>query len=178
MCRFPIQDLPVHHLATLKVWAQDHQSMGDASINSQDSGFGTESLKGKLMAGSSVALDATDKQVVSIAKRYDLLREGEWWREVMGRLRDSGVTLVEADHLTAEGGARRGFDAAMVIQLEQMTLYGESEETKAGQEKVYVDGILEKKNSQIKAEWLKRKARMRPPSSGKPKIATLSDMKK
>jgi len=103
-----------------------------------------------------MGLSAADKQVIAVAKRFFRLREGEWWRALADDLVAMGVTPIEADLAMIEAFLERSFDASISTQLEQMELLAWDEGRKRGDENMYIDGILTKKQQQIKAEWLKK----------------------
>lgn len=118
-----------------------------------------------------MGLSAADKQVIAVAKRYNRLREGEWWRSLVDDLVAMGVTPIEADLAMIEAFLERSFDASISTQLEQMDLLSWEDGRKKGEENVYIDGILTKKQQQIKAEWLKKNSTNRAtinPFIGKP----------
>ena len=100
-----------------------------------------------------------DKQVIALARRYYLLREGEWWRSVSDELVNNGITPIEADSIMIEAYINRSFDAVQSVQLEQMSLLADDNSNKVRVEGEFIDGILTKKQQQIKAVWLKRKGK-------------------
>jgi len=65
-------------------------------------------------------LSPSDYQVLSMAQRYMLLREGTWWREVLTQLQQNGILPIEADSSLIEAYMESSFDATMAAQLEQM----------------------------------------------------------
>lgn len=103
-----------------------------------------------------IGLQPSDKQVIAIAKRYYLLREGGWWRQLLDDLANAGVVPVEADAALVEAYLERSFDAAAVVQLEQMALLAADFSAKASVEQEFVAGIRLKQQQAIKAAWLKK----------------------
>ena len=103
-----------------------------------------------------IGLLPSDKQVIAVAKRYYLLREGEWWRQLQDDLSNAGVRPVEADAVLVEAYLERSFDAAAVVQLEQMALLAEDYSVKAQVEQEFVAGIKFKQQQALKAAWLKK----------------------
>lgn len=101
-------------------------------------------------------MDASDKQVVAIAKRYNLLKEGEWWSSIMEDFQLESLVPIEADMKMVDIRLDNIFDATMAVQLEQMWLDDNALFEKQKQENDYNEQIIMQKNLQIKAEWLKR----------------------
>ncbi len=103
-------------------------------------------------------LSPTDKQVISMAMRYDTLREGEWWEAVDSQLKSNSVCPIEADENYIEDRKERLFEAARAIQFEQMELAVVRTNEKTAQAQVFIDNLLLQKNQQIKSEWIKKKS--------------------
>ena len=103
-----------------------------------------------------------EKQVISIAKRYQVLLEGEWWLGVSLLLKEEGISPIDADLQMIDGHLSRYFEAARTVQFEQMELHGLSDRMKMDEEGVFIGSIIKKKNAQIKAEWLKKNSKMTP----------------
>ena len=103
-------------------------------------------------------LSPTEKQVLSIAMRYDTLREGEWWYVVLKELQQDNVHPIEADTNLLEERRENVFEATRTVQFEQMELAVQKLSDKKMEEDVFIDHILQQKNQQIKSEWLKKKA--------------------
>lgn len=106
-----------------------------------------------------LGLSPRDRQVIVLAKRYYLLREGEWWRSVSDDLVNNGITPIEADSIMIDAYICRAFDAVQSVQLEQMSLLADDNSNKVHAEGEFINGILTKKQQQIKAVWLKRKGK-------------------
>ena len=145
--------------------ADDANGMGleeDTSLGfSESRSSNAESeLSVKLVTASKVNLDPTDKQVLSLARRYDIIRIGEWWVSVAEDMENSNVKLIEEDSRIIEHNLRESFDASAAVQLEQLELKSELQRLSNAQNDAFVGGILEQKQQQIKAEWLKKKARL------------------
>jgi hypothetical protein len=104
------------------------------------------------------SLSPVDKQVLTIAKRYDTLREGEWWKIVFDTLRVSGVNPIDEDMKLIEQKLDAAFEAAVATQFEQMELQSLDIQQKVKIEDKFMGQILRQKNQQIKSEWLKKNA--------------------
>jgi hypothetical protein len=107
-------------------------------------------------------------QVLSLAKKYYALREGDWWRKVQQHVKAQGIIPIESDAALLDTRLEYSFDAALATQLEQMQLFEDEEQLKKDDESTFIDGILTKMHQQIKAEWSKKMAR-----GGGPKKTTL-----
>jgi hypothetical protein len=127
--------------------ANEGKSMNDGGSRVM---LSTSSLTGDLK------MDASDKQVVAIAKRYNLLKEGEWWSSIMEDFQLESLVPIEADMKMVDIRLDNIFDATMAVQLEQMWLDDNALFEKQKQENDYNEQIIVQKNLQIKAEWLKR----------------------
>lgn len=103
-------------------------------------------------------LSPTDRQVISVAARYDVLREGQWWREIAESLAARNVVPVEEDLNLVDFLNERVFAAARAIQFEQMELGVVRLHDKRSEEEVFFNHIIQQKNQQIKSEYLKRKS--------------------
>ena len=103
-------------------------------------------------------LSPTDKQVLCVAKRYDTLREGEWWKCVFEDLHRTGVNPIEEDIRKIELKLDAAFEAAQASQFEQMELNSIDKRNKVKSEGAFMGQIIRQKNQQIKSEWLKRNA--------------------
>ena len=101
-------------------------------------------------------LSPSDYQVLSMAQRFLLLREGTWWREVLTHLQQNRILPIEADSVLIESHMESSFDATIAAQLEQMELQAEELRLKQRVEKGFNDQIITQKHHQIKSEWLKR----------------------
>jgi len=103
-------------------------------------------------------LSPTDRQVISIAMRYDTLREGEWWQVITQELEEEGVSIVDADANLVEDLRERVFAASRAIQFEQMELSVVRKKEKQSEEDIFFNHIIQQKQQQIKSEYLKRKS--------------------
>ena len=103
-----------------------------------------------------LGMNASDEQVVAIAKRYTLLKEGEWWTSILEDCQVEALVPIEADMKMIDTRMDRIFDATMAVQMEQMRLDDHALFEKQKKEMDYNDQIIVQKNLQIKAEWLKR----------------------
>ena len=101
-------------------------------------------------------LTPSDKQVVTIAQRYAVLRQGEWWRAVSEELKQSGVTPIETDFALMEAKLEQHFDASLSVQIEQMELQSEEKRLKKKEEEGFKDNLIEIEKQVIKSEWLKK----------------------
>lgn len=116
---------------------------------------------GKIMTPEEMAdqnLSPTDRQVISLATRYGILREGQWWSEIQQSLAERNVVPVDEDTNAAEAMTQRVFAAAKAIQFEQMELGVVRLQDKQAEEDVFFNHIIQQKNQQIKSEYLKRKS--------------------
>lgn len=121
----------------------------------------TEKSKARLLTADEMAdqnLSPTDRQVICLASRYGLLREGQWWQELQGLLAARGVKPVAEDKTMLDFMTQSVFEAARAIQFEQMELGVKRLEEKKTEEDVFFDHIIQQKNQQIKSEYLKRKS--------------------
>ena len=103
-------------------------------------------------------LSPTDRQVISLATRYGLLREGQWLREIQQMLSENNVVPVDEDTNFADNLNQKVFAAARAIQFEQMELGVVRLKDKQTEEDVFFNHIIQQKNQQIKSEYLKRKS--------------------
>jgi hypothetical protein len=106
-----------------------------------------------------IKLTPKEKQVLSIAKKYIMLRESDWWKNIYHSLQMMGIIPIESDMALIDMRLEYSFDASMALQVEQMKLYNENEYLKKQNENNFINQILTKKNQQIKAEWLKKNAK-------------------
>ncbi len=106
-----------------------------------------------------IKLTPKEKQVLSIAKKYIMLRESDWWKDIYRALQIQGIIPIEADMTLIDMRLEYSYDASIALQVEQMKLYHENEFLKKQSENQFIDQILTKKNQQIKAEWLKKNAK-------------------
>jgi hypothetical protein len=113
----------------------------------------------KVMGPSDIGLAPKDRQVLSLAKRYNAIREGEWWKEVESDLAGVYITPIESDFSKIECHLTKSFDAALTVQMEQLELESIEMHQKQRSEDAFIEKILEQKTQQIKAEWIKRNAK-------------------
>jgi hypothetical protein len=106
-----------------------------------------------------IKLTPKEKQVLSVAKKYIMLKEAEWWKTIYYNLLFQGLIPIESDMTLIDMRLEYAYDAAMALQIEQMKLFNENEDLKKQSENAFLDQILTKKNQQIKAEWLKKNAK-------------------
>ena len=104
------------------------------------------------------SLSPMDRQVVSMAARYGVIREGQWWNAIKEELSMEGIVPIEADLSLMLERLENLFEAARAIQFEQMELVAISDRNKHSKEQVFIGQILQQKNQEVKSEWLKRKA--------------------
>jgi hypothetical protein len=100
-----------------------------------------------------------ERQVVAIARRYAVLREGSWWTELQDSLRRDGVTPIEADLNMIQVRLGQHFEAAQTVQMEQMALQDLGERGRKVHEKRFIDSILSMKTQEFKAELLKHNSK-------------------
>lgn len=100
-------------------------------------------------------LTPTDKQVISIAQQYHALRAGEWWRTVITDLREEGIKPIESDMALVESRMSSSYDAAFNVQMEQFELHHQETGLKSSTERTFIGQILQKKDAQIKAEYMR-----------------------
>ena len=109
-----------------------------------------------LNSSGDLGLTPSDKQVLSMARKYLALREGEWWTFVKNASIEAEVVPIEADFALMDSRLEYSFDAAQAVQMEQMELYQEDQSIKKNTENQFIGQILTKKSQQIKSEWLKK----------------------
>lgn len=130
---------------------------GAGNNNEDDRSVGSEMSQEPFISSSGESkLSPSDYQVLAMAQRFLVLREGAWWRTVLATLQQNGVLPIEADAALIENRMEKAFDATMSAQLEQMELQAEELRMKQRDEKGFNDQIITQKNHQIKSEWLKR----------------------
>ena len=118
-----------------------------------------------LNSSGDLGLTPSDRQVLSMARKYHALREGEWWLKVKKALSQLNVEPIEADLALIDTRLEHFFDAAQAVQMEQMELSDEDHHIRKDTEDHFMGQIIYKKNQQIKAEWLKRNGRTKGNSS-------------
>ena len=120
--------------------------------------FHTENEKTKGHISSELALLPSDKQVLSIAKRYTIIKNGIAWREVQDELSSNYIIPIDSDQIKLNYNIKNYFDAISVIQLEQFELRDIEARSRFDKNNDFMSKILDQKNQQIKAEWIKKKA--------------------
>lgn len=120
-------------------------------------------------------LSPSDKQVLCVAKRYDTLREGEWWKAVFDELRNVGVNPIEEDLRMIELKLDASFEATQAAQFEQMELQALDKRIKVKSEDAFMGQILRQKHQQIKSEWLKKNAHREKTNKNKQFIAAAAN---
>lgn len=127
----------------------------DSSLH-EGGGFGGSMSQSVTVAISNdPGLRPTEKQVVSLVNQYSLLREGEWWRCVRDELIEKGIEPIESDGFLMQSKIGAAFDAAFVVQAEQMELFGSNQDMKRSEEEGFIGQLLAKKDAEIKTAWLK-----------------------
>lgn len=101
-------------------------------------------------------LEPREKQVLAVANQYNVLLEGQWWRQVREELAEAGKEPVESDSYLIQAKIGQAFDASFVVQTEQMELCGLEQDSKKGEEEAFIGQVLAKKEQQIKTAWLRQ----------------------
>lgn len=101
-------------------------------------------------------LQPADNQVVAIAQQYSVLRSGEWWHSVAEQLRDDAVKPIETDLALMESHLSASFDAAFLVQTEQMELHALEVGLSQTTETNFNEAIMSKKEAAIKAGYLRK----------------------
>ena len=104
-------------------------------------------------------LAAFERQVVAIARRYAVLREGSWWSDLQDELGREGVKPIEADLSMVQFHMTHYFEAAQTVQMEQMALQDVDERGRKLTEKKFIDSILSMKTQEFKTELLKSQSK-------------------
>ena len=123
--------------------------MDDTSVN----------IGGKTTSFAELGLTPQDKQVISIAKRYDILLRGEIWKEVDDILTAEGITPIDSDNAKIQYFLKERFNASSIILLEHFELNEVEKGVKREESDAFINKILDQKTQQIKAEWIKKNAR-------------------
>ena len=135
------------------------QLAGSAAISAEESAVllgGIAAAAGADGLADGLELSVFERQVVAIARRYAVLREGSWWTDLQDSLRQDGVTPVEADLTMIQVRLGQHFEAAQTVQMEQMALQDLGERGRKVTEKRFIDSILSMKTQEFKAELLKQ----------------------
>jgi hypothetical protein len=135
---------------------EDNESPAQLHTNVEDDDGSEMSQEPFISSSGESKLSPSDFQVLAMAQRFLILREGSWWRTVMQQLQQQGILPIEADAALIEDRMEKAFDATVSAQLEQMELQAEELRMKQTEEKGFNDQIVTQKNHQIKSEWLKR----------------------
>ena len=128
----------------------------------------SESKEGDSGMSTELGLNPQDKQVLSIAKRYEIIQNGEFWREVNDEISAKSIFPIDSDQAMLQYHLKESFNAATFIQLEHFELREIERGVKRSDNNMFISKILDQKNQQIKAEWIKRnsKKKMRSFASG------------
>jgi len=129
------------------------------------SGSKQMSTAGSITSFSELGLTPGDKQVLSIAKRFDTIKCGEYWNEVYEELSASSTPLIDSDQSKIQFFLKEYFNAASIISLEQSELDEMEQDVKREESENFVNKILDQKQQQIKAEWIKRNSKKKQKSS-------------
>merc|ERR1711988_405730 len=125
----------------------DSPQLGDTNINTN---FG-----GKTTSFAELGLTPQDKQVISIAKRYNIMLNGEFWREVNDTLIAEGISPVDSDIAKIQYFLKERFNAASIVMLEHFELMEIEKSVKREESDAFINKILDQKTQQIKTEWFK-----------------------
>ena len=131
---------------------------GPSVLEHGEQGF-SASVVPTVVISNDPGLTPSDRQVVAVANKYRVLREGEWWRNVSEDLQADGCVPVEADQAAIQIHLQASFDAAFVVQSEQMELHGQEIDSKKETEDQFLGQVLAKKEQQIKTMYLKKKGK-------------------
>jgi hypothetical protein len=101
-------------------------------------------------------MEPRERQVLAVANQYNVLREGEWWRQVREELTENSIEPIESDSYLIQSKIGQAFDASFVVQTEQMELSGSADAQKKGDEEAFISQVLAKKEQQIKTAWLRQ----------------------
>ena len=129
----------------------DSPQLGDTNINTN---FG-----GKTTSFAELGLTPQDKQVISIAKRYEIMLNGAFWREVCDALISEGITPIDSDNAKIQYFLKESFNAASMVLLEHFELNEVEKGVKREESQAFINKILDQKTQQIKAEWIKKNSR-------------------
>eukprot|EP01038_Epipyxis_sp_PR26KG_P011849 gene11849-15855_t len=135
-----------------KTISQPSSPMKNQSMISYES---SNSIARGISSTGDLGLNPSDRQVLSMAKSYEALREGEWWREVRENIISANITPIEADQALMDIRLNYSLNISQYVQMEQIELFDEDQQIKKGEEDNFIGHIINKKNQQIKAEWLK-----------------------
>lgn len=106
-----------------------------------------------------LGLSFKERQVLALAKRYSILRAGEWWDQVVDDLNVSTTIPIEADQAMVDSYKEEVFKASLATQMEQMIVHEDFLGSEASKDSTFQDYILNKKEQQIRGEWLKKHAK-------------------
>jgi len=123
-----------------------------------DQGFSASQVP-TVIISNEPGLGPADRQVVAIANQYKILREGEWWRSVHEDLQAEGVEPIECDMQKVQSHLKASFEAAFLVQSEQMELHEQEFAGKKDIEDAFVGQIIAKKEQQLKTLFLKKKSK-------------------
>merc|ERR1711871_1615884 len=128
---------------------ESFHELGDTNVNTS----------GKTTSFAELGLTPQDKQVISIAKRYNIMLNGEFWREVNDTLIAEGISPVDSDIAKIQYFLKERFNAASIVMLEHFELMEIEKCVKQEESDAFINKILDQKTQQIKTEWYKKNAR-------------------
>ena len=128
---------------------ESFHELGDTNVNTS----------GKTTSFAELGLTPQDKQVISIAKRYNIMLNGEFWREVNDTLIAEGISPVDSDIAKIQYFLKERFNAASIVMLEHFELMEIEKSVKREESDAFINKILDQKTQQIKTEWFKKNAR-------------------
>jgi len=155
------QDKAMSHLSHLGQAQASPMPIGlppASSFVDGDQGFSASQVP-TVIISNEPGLGPSERQVVALANQYQVLREGEWWRSVHEELQAEGVEPVEYDMQKVQSHLKASFEAAFLVQSEQMELHEQESAGKKDVEDAFVGQIIAKKEQQIKALYLKKKGK-------------------
>ena len=105
-------------------------------------------------------LTLNDLQVLTICVWYKVLREGQIWSNMRKELEVDLVSIIDPDNTMVELMRERFFRTSRKIQWEQTRLHESEIQRKARDNTSFNSKIIEQKNSILKAELLKKNAKL------------------
>eukprot|EP00596_Hydrurales_sp_CCMP1899_P003438 CAMPEP_0119047960 /NCGR_PEP_ID=MMETSP1177-20130426/56021_1 /TAXON_ID=2985 /ORGANISM="Ochromonas sp, Strain CCMP1899" /LENGTH=864 /DNA_ID=CAMNT_0007023211 /DNA_START=1185 /DNA_END=3779 /DNA_ORIENTATION=+ len=105
------------------------------------------------------AFSVVERQVIAIARRYAVLREGGWWHEISEGLHKESLQPIEADFTMVQAHLDMFFNASQAVQMEQMMLQELNEISLKTTEKTFINKILSKKTQEAKTALLKHQTK-------------------
>lgn len=132
----------------------DHTRMTDSS---QLPDLITRSLQ---VTPDDLALTTADKQVMVLAKRYAVVREGEGWKALQNDLARLSVIPISSDAQVINEKLRESFQHAQAVQFEQMQLHVEGRSGLEAEEQRFFGQILHQREALEKQAILKSKMKV------------------